>query len=263
MSGWRIALMLALFGLSIRSEAAAIAVFAAGSLRAPLTEIAREFQQRTGHEVLLTFGASGLLHDRIAAGAQADVFASANVEHPQSLVSSGWTDRVQPFARNSMCLLARRDLHVTPDTVLPTMLDPAVKLGTSTPKADPSGDYAVEVFRKADSLRPGAFATLSSKALPLTGGPNSPPPPADRSMYAVLISSGTADAFLTYCTNAELAHREVPALEAVKLPQALRVGAEYGMAVRRDASPAAREFAAFLLGDGGSQRLRAYGFDPP
>jgi ABC-type molybdate transport system substrate-binding protein len=34
---------------------------------------------------VLTFGASGLLKDRIQAGERADVFASANMEHPQAL----------------------------------------------------------------------------------------------------------------------------------------------------------------------------------
>ena len=48
------------------------------------------------------------------------------------------------------------------------MLDPAVKLGTSTPKADPSGDYAFEVFAKAEKLKPGANAALEKKALQLT-----------------------------------------------------------------------------------------------
>jgi molybdate transport system substrate-binding protein len=33
------------------------------------------------------------------------------------------------------------------------MLDRGVKLGTSTPKADPSGDYAFEVFRKGHRAR--------------------------------------------------------------------------------------------------------------
>jgi len=45
-----------------------------------------------------------------------------------------------------MCVLTRPDLNIAPDVVLATMLDPRLKLGTSTPKADPSGDYALDVF---------------------------------------------------------------------------------------------------------------------
>ena len=49
------------------------------------------------------------------------------------------------------------------------MLEKNVKVGTSTPKADPSGDYAFEVFRKADAVKAGAQAELEKKALQLTG----------------------------------------------------------------------------------------------
>ncbi len=40
-----------------------------------------------------------------------------------------------------------------------------VKLGTSTPKADPSGDYAFEVFARPKRFKPGAQAALEAKAL--------------------------------------------------------------------------------------------------
>ena len=56
------------------------------------------------------------------------------------------------------------------------MLDPKIKLGTSTPRNDPAGDYAWEVFHKADALEPGSFVTLEQKALRLVGGPDVPVP---------------------------------------------------------------------------------------
>src|SRR5262245_5990934 len=99
-----------------------------------------------------------------AGGAQAEVFASANMEHPQALATAGKSGSVVLFARNRLCALVRPGLAVEPATILDRMLDPHVKLGTSTPRADPSGDYAWEVFRKADRLRPGAFAALATKA---------------------------------------------------------------------------------------------------
>jgi molybdenum ABC transporter molybdate-binding protein len=240
-----------------------IAVFAAGSLKAPLTEIARAFERQTGAKVTLTFGASGLLRDRIGSGERADVFASANMEHPRGLVAFGWASTVERFARNSMCVLAAPNVKITTDTALATLLDPAIKVGTSTPKADPSGDYAWEVFRKADALQPGAFATLTAKARQLVGGPQSPPPPADRSAYAELVTTGAADVFVTYCTNAALASREVPGLHWVKLPKTLDVAADYGLAVRRDAPPSARAFADYVLSADGRRQLVDYGFDPP
>jgi ABC-type molybdate transport system substrate-binding protein len=40
--------------------------------------------------------------------------------------------------------------------LLDTMLRDDVKLGASTPKADPSGDYAFAMFAKAEALKPGS-----------------------------------------------------------------------------------------------------------
>jgi ABC-type molybdate transport system substrate-binding protein len=233
-------------------NAADVAVFAAGSLRSALTDVAQAFERSSGHKVVLTFGASGLLRDRIRSGEHADVFASANMEHPQALAALGWTERVDRFARNTMCVLARR-----------TMLDPNVRLGTSTPKSDPSGDYAWQVFHKADVMQPGSFATLSAKAMQLTGGPQSPPPPSNRSLYGVLLAENRADIFLTYCTNAELSRKEQPGLKSVKLPSTLEVSADYGMAIAHDAPAPARDFARFVLGPDGQSRLNGNGFDPP
>jgi len=117
------------------------------------------------------------------------------MEHPQALAAAKRSGPMVLFARNRLCALMRPRLDVTPASLLDRMLDPSVKLGTSTPKADPSGDYAWEVFRKAEKLKPGASAALENKALQLTGGSSSPPAPQGRSVYGELISQGAADIF--------------------------------------------------------------------
>ena len=131
-------------------------VYAAGSLREALTEIARDHEARTGQKIALTFGASGLLRERIEKGEGAQVFASADTQHPQRLAAGGAWAAPTVFVRNSLCALTQAGTNATPQNLLETMLNPAVKLGTSTPKADPSGDYAWELFRKAETVRAGA-----------------------------------------------------------------------------------------------------------
>jgi len=64
---------------------------------------------------------------------------------PLALQAAGKAGPVVLFARNRLCALVRPDLDVTSETLLSAMLDPAVRLGTAPPKADPSGDYAWEV----------------------------------------------------------------------------------------------------------------------
>ena len=254
---------LALAGGVVMAQHSPVPVFAAGSLRGPLTEAAKAFEASAGGlPVALTFGASGLLLDRIKTGADAQVFASANMAHPQALSAAGSFGPTQVFTRNALCALVRPGLAVDSTNLVATLLRPDVKLGTSTPKADPSGDYAFEMFQRVDNAGApaGSGAALAAKALQLTGGPTSPPPPADRNVYGVLVASGQADVFITYCTNAVVARREQPQLQVVDIAPAINVAADYGLAVRKDASPAAQAFAAYLLSPAGQAILRKAGF---
>jgi ABC-type molybdate transport system substrate-binding protein len=167
------------------------------------------------------------------------------------------------FARNRICALVRPGLAVEPATLLDRMLEPNVKLGASTPRADPSGDYAWEMFRKADKVRPGAFDTLEKKALQLTGGPNAPTAPPGRTIYGLLVAEGKADIFLTYCTGALEAQKQSAGQQIVALPDELAVGADYGLTVLTHASPPAYQFAMFILSIEGQRTLARYGFAAP
>jgi len=240
-----------------------VLLHAAGSLRLAFTDMSKAFGAATGLSVQAKYGASGLLKDEIMAGAKAEVFASANMEHPQALSAAGRSGPVTAFARNRLCALVRPGLSVGPSDLLATMLNPNVKLGTSTPRHDPSGDYAWDLFRKAEAIKTGAFATLNQKALQLTGAPDSPPAPAGKNIYGALIAAGKADIFLTYCTNASVAKKENPGQQIVALPNELAVGAEYGLTVMAGASPNARRLADFILSPAGQRILAAHGFAAP
>jgi len=237
-----------------------VALCAAGSLKAALSDVAKAYEAAYGTPVVTEFAASGLLRERIEGGEPADVFASANLGHPQTLMSAGWGGPVALFARNRLCVLAQGRIEASPASLLEVVLDPAVRLGTSTPKADPSGDYAWELFEKAETLRPGGFAALDAKALQLTGGPDSAKAPQGRNTYGWVMAEDKADVFLTYCTNAVLAQREVPELQIVSLPDELAVGADYGLIVRRDAPPEAARLALFILAPEAQAILAGYGF---
>jgi ABC-type molybdate transport system substrate-binding protein len=241
----------------------AVQVFAAGSLREALTEIARDYQARTGQAVALTFGASGLLRERIEKGQAAQVFASADLAQPQRLADGGdWLAPVV-LARNALCALTSDQVHAAPATLLGTMLRPGIRVGTSTPGADPSGDYAWSLFRKAAEIQPGAYAVLDAKALKLTGAADSPKPPPGRGTYAWIMQQRQADVFLTYCTNATAAQKEEPWLAVVQLPPVLQVGAAYGLTVRAAAPPSAQGFAQALLAPPAQAVFKRLGFGAP
>lgn len=245
------------------ATAETVNLFAAGSLKAAMGDIARGFGASTAGKVKvdLVLGPSGLLRERIEKGEAAHVFASADTGHPQRLHAQGKTAAPPVvFARNELCALVRDGLKVTIETLLEQMLSPAVKLGTSTPKADPSGDYAFALFGKAEAQRAGAKAALEAKALTLTGGPTSERAPGTRNLYGWVVETGRADIFLTYCTNAVAAKAEVPSLSIVQIARSLNVGADYGLVVMKDAPKTAHDLAAFIRSDAGKAALAKHGF---
>ena len=246
----------------IAAKAETLRVYAAGSLRAALVDLTRTLETRhPGLAVELELAASGLLRERIEKGEQPHLFASADVGHPTRLANAGFARTpVAIFARNQLCALAREGLAVTTSSLLDTLLDRSVRVGTSTPKADPSGDYAFALFAKAEAARPGARVLLEGKALQLTGGPESRKAPEGKNVYAWVMADGQADIFLTYCTNAVLAKEELPGLQVVQIAPDLNVAADCGMIVLKDAPVLADRLAGFILGDEGQAVLTKYGF---
>jgi molybdate transport system substrate-binding protein len=265
---WLAGVVLASAAMGAAAQAGdVLTVHAAGSLRAALTKIAEDYAAASGgQKVNLVFGASGLLRDRLLGGERSDVFASANMEHPQALAAAGKAEPVQAFARNALCALAAPGFALNGRTLAQRLLDADVKVGISTPKADPSGDYAFLMFERIESsgaAPAGSAARLKDKALQLTGGPNSPPPPPDRNVYGALMAEGQADVFITYCTNARLAQQEVAGMQVLPIAEAINVSARYGLAVVQPASPQALRFVEFVLGAAGQQRLAEVGFSAP
>lgn len=243
--------------------AAPVRLHAAGSLRAALLDIADAFEAETGTPVSAQFGASGLLKDRLARGEAGEVFASANLEHPQALADAGLAGPAVLFARNELCAFLRPGLVATATTLLDLMLDPKVKLGTSTPKADPSGDYAFAVFTRAEAVKPGAKTALEAKALKLTGGPDCLPAPEGLNVYGHKLASGEADIFLAYCTNAQPLAKEQPGIAMLRLPDQLAVGADYGLTVLNGASLSGYRLAMYILAPQGQAILARHGFATP
>jgi len=255
-----VALVFLSCALPLMAHAETVRLYAAGSLKEALDDVAKAYAAKTDNKVETTYGPSGVLKNEIANGAKADVFASANMEHPQALYDDDTGGPVVRFARNKLCALVKPGLAVTSANLLDRMLDPKVKLGISTPRADPSGDYAEQSFSQAEAVKPGAQATLMLKALKLTGTRESAVPPAGRVVYGWHVAEGRADIFITYCTNALAATKQYPAQQMVELPEALAVAADYGLTVINGAPAAAQQFAEFILSPEGQKILVAYGF---
>jgi molybdate transport system substrate-binding protein len=255
-------LMVIVLALSTPACADALKVMAAGSLRAAVTDLLHRFPLQSDAVDPPEFGPSGLLRQKIENGAVVDVFASADMEQPRQLAAGHPERLVILFARNSLCALARPNLGLNQANLLDRLLDPAVRIATTTPGSDPLGTYSWEVFARADALKPGARATLEAKAKKLVGGGEKTPPlVAGKGAIEGIFFSDQADVMLVYCSAVPALQSEISFLTSIKLPATLTVEPAYGMVIL-DSKPVALRFVAFVMSEEGQATLRSHGFEP-
>jgi molybdate transport system substrate-binding protein len=118
------------------------------------------------------------------------------------------------------------------------------------------------MFRLANMLKPGSFAILDQKAQQivggtLPGGAGNTPDPA-----IAALRDGRVDVHIGYCTSARLRMSQLPELQMVEIPEPLRVGPEYGLALLRGAHPSAAELMLYILSVEGQATLKRFGFNP-
>jgi len=254
----RAALLTLLLGSAPALPAETLEIFSAGSLRGVVGELASEAGPALGVDIKPTFGGSGLMRERIEKGELPDLFLSADVGSPRKLEQQGRT--VVPaiaFARNRMCIIARRTAGVTAANLIEQLLARKVRLRTSMPSADPAGDYAWSIFDRIDAQRSGAGAILKAKAqasMSLAATPATP----GQSVAAALFESGQIDMMISYCSGWPALQKEAPELASLVVPAALDPHPLYGMAVLSD-KPAALRLALYLLSGRGQALIARQG----
>lgn len=251
-----------LIALSSSASAADIRVMAAGSLKDAFTAVFADYTKQHGGGFSPVWGPSGVLRERLQKGEAFDVFASANLPHAQALTDAGVSGPSVMFARNALCIVTEAGSPLDTGNLVDTLLKPDVGIGTSTPVADPAGDYTWEMFRKVDAMRPGAFDTLSKKAQQLVGGPATPAAVNGRSPLLVALDDHRIGLFVTYCSGAQQMVRDSAKYKSVALSPELSVGPEYGLTVSRKAIAGAADFAMYLLSPPAQATLKSFGFIP-
>ncbi|HEU4537058.1 MAG TPA: molybdate ABC transporter substrate-binding protein [Polyangiaceae bacterium] len=229
---------------------AGVLVAAAVSLREPLEELGRRYErQRPGATPRFEWGASGELGRRIAAGAPAELFASASPAALESLVARGEVAPACALARGRLVLVRRPgdELAGLDWDALPrhsSVGRVAIGLAASVP----AGAYAEEALRRL-----GLLEVLAPK---LVRG-------ATVRHVLDLVARGEAVAGFVYATDARGRPDVVVVGEA---PEGARPAITFPLALvgpGRAQSAAARELAAFLCGPEGRAVFAELGFDAP
>ena len=244
------------------ARAEELRVLAAGSLREVIGELGERYKKATGIGIAADFGPSGVLRERIEKGETVDLFASADMGHPLKLLAEGRATRADMFTRNALCAFALPKVGLTTANFVDRLLDPATKLGTSTPKADPAGDYTWLMFHRVDAMHPGAYAVLDQKAQQIVGGPTNNGRVNGKDLAAAALSAGKIDVMIGYCSGRQRMLTAVPDLQVVEVPKEIAAGPEYGLAILKGADPRSEDMVLYMLSPEGQQVFAQFGFAP-
>jgi molybdate transport system substrate-binding protein len=225
-----------------------LTVFAASSLTEAFEEIALRFErQHDGAEVRLNFDGSSTLATQIAAGAPADVFASADETQMRVVVAEGLTEaEPQVFARNRLVLITAEGAGITR---LEGLAEPGVLLVLAAPEV-PVGSYAREALARMNEVYGADF---SERVLANVVSEES-----NVRQLVLKVTLGEADAAIVYATDGAIAE----GVRTLAIPKNLNVVGRYLVAALADArSPElARAFVELVLSDEGQAILGSYGF---
>lgn len=129
-----------------------VRVAAASDLAVAFEEVAADFKKRTGIEVSLTFGSSGLLARQLREGAPFDVFAAANANFVDDVVQAGVCDGEtrQRYGRGHLVLWSGRASGAAPPRTLEDLDDPRFRrVAIANPEHAPYGKAAREALQEA------------------------------------------------------------------------------------------------------------------
>lgn len=229
-----------------------VVVSAASSLTEAFTDIARAFEAKYPNAgVTLNFASSAALATQINEGAPADVFAAAN--QPQlDAVKREWEAAPAVFALNRLAIAKPKGSSAV--ATYADLAKPGLKLVLAADGV-PVGDYATRSLVAAD--RAGEFGANFQTRVMANVKSREP------NVRAVLtkVQLGEADAAIVYRTDIAAA----PEVEAVAIPDAYNVDAEYVVApLRNGNNPSGGAlFVAFVHSAEGQAILAARGFTMP
>ncbi len=122
-------------------------VAVASNFAAPMKQLATQFEQASGHTLVLSSGATGKFYAQIKHGAPFDVLLAADDETPARLLREGDAVQSQVYAIGRLALWSDRPgLIDGSDAVL--RQNRFQRLAIANPKLAPYGSAAVEVLAK-------------------------------------------------------------------------------------------------------------------
>ncbi len=223
-------------------------IFAASSLTEAFRDLEEKFElEQPNFDAQITFAGSQVLRLQIEQGAQADVFASANLQHMQSLIEQDLASSSSIFAYNELAV------------IIPKSNPASIKSFSDLPAADrivmandhvPAGIYSRMVLEKAVDRFGKEFITRLRNRIVSEE--------SNVRLVRAKVELGEADAAIVYQTDAVSSDR----LLLISIPEDLNVRASYSIAqVTTSINPeGVKQFITFVFSRKGRRILEKHGF---
>ncbi|WP_051201699.1 substrate-binding domain-containing protein [Paracoccus aminophilus] len=237
----------------------------AGSLSGAISELAARVTARTGQEITLRHGPAGKLAELIFSGFPAEVYVSASATGPVQLYEAGLFSLPRVIAGNRLVVIARPGLLDTGradagQAALDLLARPDLRIGMSTPGADPSGDYTLAFLNRLAGTDPARWQDLPARAHSLYGGDLLRTEDFGRSPALEALRAGKADLLIGYGTSAQRIIADLPGAQSLPLPLSLAPPTEACASFRIGASGAAQAFCNELSGAEAAEIFARFGF---
>jgi molybdate transport system substrate-binding protein len=235
------------------SESQTLTVFAAASLTSAFGEMGKKFESANpGVKIAFNFGGSQTLRTQIEQGATADIFASANSNEMDALVTGKFIG-----AGTSKIFLTNQLLVIMPANnparlkTLSELTKPGLKLVLAA-KEVPVGNYSLQVLEKLETTLGAGF---KDKVLTNVVSYEN-----DVKQVVAKVQLGEADAGIVYLSDAVTA----PELQKIEIPAENNIIAQYPIAVLYKSvhTGLAQSFIAYILSYEGQATLQKWGFLP-
>jgi len=234
-----------LFLTPVYVMADAIRIAVASNFSEPAREIAARYQQRSGQQLILIFGATGKHYAQIKHGAPFDIFFAADARRPRLLEEEGVAIAGSRFtyARGRLVLWSPREGFVDKQgRVLETKQ--FTRLAIANPKLAPYGRAAQEVLQAK-----GLWNALRQR---MVRGENI-------SQTYQFVKSGNAE--MGFVAYSQILRSNQPIAGSYWLiPQTLYQPIEQQVVLLKDNSTI-RDFIAYVQGSEAQTIIRTYGYD--
>lgn len=232
-------------------------IMAADALPKPLTEIGAIFKkEHPGVKIDYDFLGSGVLKGDITEGAPCDIFLSANAKFQKQLIQQGFLKSYRIFAYDYLAAATpyNNPAGVTESNLIEKLMDPGVTLATSSPHADPAGDYTWKMFKIIDERIPGAFGKITGHANHLL----------DAALVMPVLVSGNTDLGILYASQLLELKRSGAKINIIPISKKYNTRAKFTASFLKQSKyeELDKEFIKLLFSAKGEKILQYWGFTP-